>query len=104
MKSIDVKFLSIFLISLLGFFVYSNTFYSSFHFDDINYIVKNPAIKNIHTAKPIAAGALPDKSNIPIAGTATKKMPKTGMSEATMETAPHSTGFGNPKMAKRLKW
>lgn len=35
------------LIFSLGILIYSNTFYSPFHFDDLLNIVNNPAIKNI---------------------------------------------------------
>ena len=42
-----MKPLSIILISCLGIFVYSNTFFCSFHFDDIPYIVDNPYIRDI---------------------------------------------------------
>jgi len=34
-------------IILLGTLIYSNTFYSSFHFDDLSSIVDNSAIRNI---------------------------------------------------------
>jgi len=36
------------IIFCLGILVYSNTFHSSFHFDDLPSIVANPAIQNIH--------------------------------------------------------
>lgn len=38
---------ALFLLSLLSALIYSNTFYSSFHFDDIPQIVDNQKIKNI---------------------------------------------------------
>jgi tetratricopeptide (TPR) repeat protein len=37
----------LFLIAFLSLIAYSNTFESSFHFDDKHYIVENPAIKNL---------------------------------------------------------
>ncbi len=37
----------VFLIAALGFLVYSNTFRSSFHWDDTPQIVHNPVIKNL---------------------------------------------------------
>ena len=39
--------LSILLIFCLGILVYSNTFFCSFQFDDVRFIVDNPAIRNI---------------------------------------------------------
>jgi len=42
------KLFSIIIISCLGIIVYSNTFYCSFHFGDIPFIVNNPSIRNIH--------------------------------------------------------
>ena len=42
-----IKLFSIIMISCLGIIVYANTFNCSFHFDDNNFIVDNPAIKNI---------------------------------------------------------
>jgi len=48
-----VKLLSIILISCLGIFVYSNTFFCSFHFDDIPYIVGNFYIRDIHNLQNI---------------------------------------------------
>ena len=44
---------SIGIIFCLGFLVYSNTFHSSFHFDDLPSIVANPAIRNIHHLQSI---------------------------------------------------
>jgi len=41
------KLLVLSLVLLLGTLIYSNTFYSSFYFDDIHSIVNNPAIRNI---------------------------------------------------------
>jgi tetratricopeptide (TPR) repeat protein len=41
------------LLVLLGAMVYSNTFFSSFHFDDIKSITENPSIKNLSDTKSI---------------------------------------------------
>lgn len=35
------------LIILAGFIIYSNTFFTPFHFDGESFIVLNPAIRNI---------------------------------------------------------
>lgn len=43
----DKLFLHILLIALLGLLAYSNTFNSSFHFDDEPNIIDNPSIKNL---------------------------------------------------------
>jgi tetratricopeptide (TPR) repeat protein len=43
----NYKLLVIGLILVVGFFIYSNTFYSPFYFDDNKFIVNNPAIRNI---------------------------------------------------------
>jgi len=48
MKSFYVKVLSVLAIIGLGILVYSNTFFSSFHFDDDLYIINNFAIRDIH--------------------------------------------------------
>ena len=45
--------ISIGIIFCLGFLVYSNTFHSSFHFDDLPSIVANPAIRDIHHLQSI---------------------------------------------------
>jgi len=45
--------LSILAIVGLGIIVYSNTFFSSFHFDDDFYIINNFAIRNIHDLQDI---------------------------------------------------
>jgi len=42
------KLFPIFAVICLGTLSYSNTFFSSFHFDDDGYIVNNFAIRNIH--------------------------------------------------------
>jgi len=47
LKSSYIKTFSIFIIIALGFLVYSNTFFSSFHFDDDLYIINDYAIRNI---------------------------------------------------------
>ncbi len=38
------------------FAVYSNTFYASFHFDDIPNIIENPKIKNIGNIPELLTG------------------------------------------------
>jgi Tfp pilus assembly protein PilF len=43
-----VKLLAVITICCVGIIVYSNTFFTSFHFDDQVYIVTNYFIKNIH--------------------------------------------------------
>ena len=53
MKSSYIKLLSVILISCLGIIVYSNTFHSSFHFDDPFFIVDNYAIKDIQNLQNI---------------------------------------------------
>ena len=47
MRPFYIKLLSIILIFCLGVLVYSNTFFCSFHFDDVIYIINNFLIKNI---------------------------------------------------------
>lgn len=44
---------SIFAIIALGIIVYSNTFFSSFHFDDDAYIINDFAIRNLHNLHDI---------------------------------------------------
>ena len=44
----NYKLLAIPTLLLLGFIAYSNTFYSSFHLDDVPFITGNFAIKDIH--------------------------------------------------------
>jgi len=41
------------ILCCLGFIIYSNTFHSSFHFDDSSAIVNNPAIRNLANLKAI---------------------------------------------------
>ncbi len=41
------RIIHLFLIVVIGFIAYSNTFHASFHFDDAYFIVNNPAIKDI---------------------------------------------------------
>ena len=45
------------LICLLGLAIYSNTFQNPFYFDDIYYIVRNPAIKHIDQLPTIFSDA-----------------------------------------------
>ena len=45
---LNIKLLSIIIISCLGIIVYSNTYHCSFHFDDFSSIVTNPNIRHIH--------------------------------------------------------
>jgi protein O-mannosyl-transferase len=47
LKIFYTRLLSVILISCLGFIAYSNTFHSSFHFDDFEYIVNNFFIRNV---------------------------------------------------------
>ena len=47
------KPLSMVLIIITGFIIYSNTFENSFHFDDIPSIVDNTAIRNLSNVKAI---------------------------------------------------
>ena len=47
LKSFYTKLFSIITISGLGIIVYSNTFHSSFHFDDEIFIINNFVIRNI---------------------------------------------------------
>ena len=47
LKSSGFKWLSVLAIIGLGLIVYSNTFFSSFHFDDDLYIINDYAIRNI---------------------------------------------------------
>ena len=47
------RFLAVFIICLLGFIIYSNTFGSSFQLDDIRSIVKNRNITNLKDIKAI---------------------------------------------------
>ena len=56
MKSLSLKYYmtaGLSIICLLGLIVYSNTFQCSFHFDDLKFIVNNPAIRDIHHLKNI---------------------------------------------------
>jgi len=41
------KTFPILILSLLGILIYSNTFNSSFHFDDLGYIIDNPDIRTL---------------------------------------------------------
>ncbi len=43
----NYRLLVIGLILVAGFFIYSNTFYSPFYFDDTKFIINNPAIRDI---------------------------------------------------------
>jgi len=45
---LDKPLLHLLLIAILGLLIYSNTFSSSFHFDDESYIVKNPVITSLN--------------------------------------------------------
>ena len=47
MKSFYKQLLSVISIFSLGIIAYSNTFFCSFYYDDLPFIVLNPAIKNI---------------------------------------------------------
>ncbi|MEI7999457.1 MAG: hypothetical protein WCH62_08140, partial [Candidatus Omnitrophota bacterium] len=47
------RFLSIILISILGFIVYSNSFYSSFHFDDGTLVINLIPIRDISNLQAI---------------------------------------------------
>ena len=42
-----------FVLACLGLLIYSNTFQSSFHFDDVTSIVKNPAIRDLGNIRAI---------------------------------------------------
>lgn len=53
MRSINFRILSIFIICCLGIILYSNTFRSSFHFDDKISIVENLKIRNLFNLKEI---------------------------------------------------
>jgi len=48
MKSVVLRMYPVVIISWLGILVYSNSFNSSFHFDDSIFIVDNSSIRNIH--------------------------------------------------------
>ncbi|MCX5695986.1 MAG: tetratricopeptide repeat protein [Candidatus Omnitrophica bacterium] len=52
-KSLRNNLLIIAILILLGSAIYSNTFSSSFHFDDTKSITENPSIRNIHNLKGI---------------------------------------------------
>jgi len=41
-------------LSLLGCVIYSNTFQSEFHFDDYEFIVGNPGIRNVNDLHAVA--------------------------------------------------
>ena len=43
----------ILLLSTLGVLVYSNTFFNSFHFDDLSFIVNNPTIRSLGNIEAI---------------------------------------------------
>ncbi len=43
-KVLHNKFLTLIMLFFLGVIIYSNTFQNSFHFDDISFILNNPAI------------------------------------------------------------
>ena len=55
-KSKWFHFIGISLITAIGIIVYSNTIYSSFHFDDIPQIVENYIIRDIKNLTDILAG------------------------------------------------
>jgi len=48
LKPLYIKLFSILLILGLGILAYSNTFFSSFHFDDTPYVIENFHIRDIH--------------------------------------------------------
>jgi len=56
LKSKWFHFIGISLITAIGIIVYSNTIYSSFHFDDIPQIVENYIIRDIKNLTDILAG------------------------------------------------
>jgi len=47
------KFVAVFIICLLGLLIYSNTFNSSWHFDDYEFIFDNPSLEDITDFKAI---------------------------------------------------
>jgi len=48
LNSLNLKLISILLISCLGLIVYSNTFHNSFHYDDVRSITDNLSIRSFH--------------------------------------------------------
>jgi tetratricopeptide (TPR) repeat protein len=48
-----VDFLGLAAIFVLGFLIYSNTFNASFHFDDVDHLEENPAIRSLSNIRAI---------------------------------------------------